>query len=121
MRFRPRSRLVTVSAVAALGIGVFAAGAFGATSLNITSPGFKFNTKTLTAKTGGVTITLTNKDSSPHNVAIKQGTKVIKKGAVVAKGKKSVATATLKKGSYTFYCSVPGHEAAGMKGALKVS
>ncbi len=27
----------------------------------------------------------------------------------------------LKKGSYTFYCSLPGHRAAGMQGTLKVT
>jgi plastocyanin len=27
----------------------------------------------------------------------------------------------LAKGTYTYYCSVPGHEAAGMKGTLTVS
>jgi uncharacterized cupredoxin-like copper-binding protein len=27
---------------------------------------------------------------------------------------------TLKPGSYEFYCQVPGHEAAGMKGTLTV-
>jgi uncharacterized cupredoxin-like copper-binding protein len=29
-------------------------------------------------------------------------------------------TAKLKKGTYVFYCSVPGHEQAGMKGKLIV-
>ena len=29
-------------------------------------------------------------------------------------------TLTLPPGTYTFYCSVPGHEAAGMKGTLTV-
>jgi uncharacterized cupredoxin-like copper-binding protein len=28
--------------------------------------------------------------------------------------------ATVKSGTYTFYCSVPGHEAGGMKGTLTV-
>jgi uncharacterized cupredoxin-like copper-binding protein len=30
-------------------------------------------------------------------------------------------TANLKPGTYEFYCSVPGHEQAGMKGTLTVS
>ena len=30
-------------------------------------------------------------------------------------------TVKLKKGTYTFYCPVDGHEAAGMKGKLVVS
>ena len=33
----------------------------------------------------------------------------------------STTTARLKKGTYTFYCPVPGHEAGGMKGKLIVS
>ena len=35
-------------------------------------------------------------------------------------GGTSTVTATLKPGTYTFYCSVDGHEAAGMKGTLTV-
>jgi uncharacterized cupredoxin-like copper-binding protein len=39
---------------------------------------------------------------------------------VVGQGGKSVASADLKPGQYTFYCSVDGHEAAGMTGTLTV-
>ena len=41
-------------------------------------------------------------------------------GAVVGQGGTSTVTAKLKPGTYTFYCSVDGHEAAGMKGTLTV-
>jgi plastocyanin len=120
------SRVITVSAVAALGIGVFAAGAFGATAkLNLTSPSpcCKFNKTALTAKPGTVSITLLNNDTALHNVAIKKGSKVVSNvPKAVGKGKKVIANSkgNLAKGRYTFYCSVPGHEAAGMKGTLTV-
>ena len=79
----------------------------------------KFDKSTLSAKAGKVTITMTNPSGLQHDVAIKGG--VNAKGNVVGQGGKSVVTATLKPGKYTFYCSVDGHEAAGMTGELDVS
>src|SRR4051794_17464039 len=79
----------------------------------------KFNTNKLPAKSGKVTITMTNPSGLQHNVALKGG--VNEQGAVVGQGGKSVVTANLKPGKYTFYCAVDGHEAAGMNGELDVS
>ena len=36
-------------------------------------------------------------------------------------GGSDTLTVKLKPGTYTFYCPVPGHEQAGMKGTLTVS
>jgi plastocyanin len=79
----------------------------------------KFNTNKLSAKAGKVTITMTNPSPLQHDVSIKGG--VNKQGATVGQGGKSVVTVDLKPGKYTFYCSVDGHEAAGMNGELDVS
>jgi plastocyanin len=79
----------------------------------------KFNTTKLTAKAGKVTITMTNPSPLQHDIALKGG--VNAKGPVVGQGGKSTVTVTLKPGKYTFYCSVDGHEAAGMNGELDVS
>jgi plastocyanin len=79
----------------------------------------KFDKSTLSAKAGKVTITMTNPSGLQHDVAIKGG--VNAKGNIVGQGGKSVVTATLKPGKYTFYCSVDGHEAAGMTGELDVN
>jgi plastocyanin len=62
---------------------------------------------------------MTNRGPLEHDVAIK-GNGVDEKGQVVGQGGKSTVTADLKPGTYTFYCSVDGHEAAGMKGTLIV-
>jgi plastocyanin len=75
---------------------------------------YKF--KNATAKAGKVTIVTKNDASVPHNIAIKGGPS----GPVVQGGGTSKITANLKAGSYTFYCAVPGHEQAGMKGTLAV-
>jgi mono/diheme cytochrome c family protein len=69
-----------------------------------------------TAKAGKVTVESKNDSSVPHNIALKDGPE----GEVVQGGETSKVSADLKPGSYTFYCSVPGHEQAGMKGSLSV-
>lgn len=73
----------------------------------------------LTAKAGKVTLSMTNPSAIPHDIAVK-GNGVNVKGDVVTSGGTSVVTADLEPGTYTFYCSVPGHEAAGMKGTLTI-
>jgi plastocyanin len=79
----------------------------------------KFNASSATASTGKVTINMTNKSSVPHDIAIKGGgVNVV--GAIVTNGATSTVSTTLAPGTYEFYCSVPGHEAAGMKGTLTV-
>jgi uncharacterized cupredoxin-like copper-binding protein len=79
-----------------------------------------YDTKQLSAKAGKVTIDMSNMSPIEHDVAIAQGTKVLGQTPVFAGGSKSV-TVDLKPGTYTFYCTVPGHRQAGMEGTLTVS
>ncbi|HEY1833276.1 MAG TPA: plastocyanin/azurin family copper-binding protein [Solirubrobacteraceae bacterium] len=79
-----------------------------------------YNTKTLTAKAGKVTIEMTNMSPVEHNVTVAEGTKVLGATPSFVGGSKTL-TLTLKPGKYTFYCSVPGHRQAGMEGTLTVS
>jgi len=83
------------------------------------SGALKFDKSSLSAKSGNVTITMDNPSPVPHGVAV-EGNGVDKDGSVVNKGGKSTVTASLKPGKYTFYCPVPGHKEAGMKGTLTV-
>ncbi len=71
--------------------------------------------KTATAKPGNVTITIENKSAVPHNIKIDG----IGQTKVVTKGDASFQ-ADLKPGKYTYFCTVPGHQAAGMEGTLTV-
>lgn len=68
---------------------------------------------------GQLEFDMDNKASVQHNIAVK-GPGVDKKGPVVGQGGVSKVSADFKPGKYTFYCSVPGHEAGGMKGTLTV-
>jgi plastocyanin len=79
-----------------------------------------YTTKTLAAKAGKVTITMANMSQLEHNLTIAQGSTILGATPTFAGGTKSV-TVTLKAGTYTFYCSVPGHRQAGMEGTLTVS
>ena len=80
----------------------------------------KFDKSKLTAKAGKVTLEMANPSQVPHAVAIK-GNGVDVDGKTIGNGETSTASADLKPGTYTFYCPVPGHEAAGMKGTLTVN
>ena len=81
-----------------------------------------FDTTTLTAKAGTVTISMKNPSTTgmAHGIAV-QGNGVDKDGPTVQPGEMSTVTVTLKPGTYTYYCPVAGHEAAGMKGTLTVN
>jgi plastocyanin len=81
--------------------------------------GTAFAYKTAIAQAGSVTFDMPNKSPIGHDISIK-GNGVDQHGKVVPQGGTSNFTITLKPGKYEFYCSVPGHEAAGMKGTLTV-
>ena len=75
-----------------------------------------FQYKTAEAPPGPITIEMPNKSGVPHDIAIDG----LGKGPVTPNGVSSFK-ATLQAGqTYTYYCSVPGHRAAGMEGKLSV-
>ena len=79
-----------------------------------------YDTKQLSAKAGTVTIDMANMSPVEHNVTIAEGGKVLGATPTFTGGTKTL-TVKLKPGTYTFYCSVPGHRQAGMEGTLTVS
>jgi plastocyanin len=79
----------------------------------------KFDKTALSAKAGKVTIDMRNPSPQQHNVAI-EGHGVDVAGKIVGQGGTSAVTASLKPGTYTFYCAVDSHRQAGMKGTLTV-
>jgi nitrite reductase (NO-forming) len=93
------------------------------------SPGSSANTLTVASKEflfapsdlqgpadTDVTVQLTNQGAVEHDWTIKDQDVTIK----ALPGQTASATFNLPAGSYTIYCSVPGHEAAGMTGTLTV-
>lgn len=85
------------------------------------SGALKFTKSTLTAKAGTVTISFTNSSPLAHNLTVQQGTSGAVLGATPTfSGGTKTLKLTLKAGTYTYYCSVPGHRAGGMQGTLTV-
>ena len=82
----------------------------------------RFSATRLRAPAGRVTLKMTNRDDIAHNIALR-GRKLAtpRVGRIVGTGKVSKVTATLPAGTYTYYCSVFGHESSGMRGTLTVT
>ena len=81
-----------------------------------------FDKSTLSAKAGTITLSMRNPSGSgiQHGIAI-QGQGADTAGTIVPPGGTSTVTATLKPGTSTYYCPVPGHKAAGMTGTLTIT
>lgn len=78
-----------------------------------------FTETDLTATAGSNTIDFTNDSGVPHNVEIEDANGDDVAGTEVS-AESSTTTAELEPGTYTFYCSVPGHREAGMEGTITV-
>ncbi|HST54414.1 MAG TPA: plastocyanin/azurin family copper-binding protein [Solirubrobacteraceae bacterium] len=78
-----------------------------------------YDSTQLSAKAGPITIDFANASPVPHNVVIAQASKTL--GQTPLKTGPATLKLTLKPGTYTFFCSAPGHRQAGMQGTLTVS
>jgi plastocyanin len=86
------------------------------------SGALKFTKTSLSAKAGQVTIAFASHAPEPHNLTIQQGTSGPTVGATPSfAGGSRTLTVKLKPGTYTFFCSIPGHRTGGMQGTLTVT
>jgi plastocyanin len=106
---------VVVLAAAAIALPVTIAG--GATSVSVTGKDYKFILSKKTVRHGTVTFKFHNAGKRTHDFKIAgKATKTIVKGKSAAP-----LTVKLKKGSYRYICTIPGHVDKGMKGTLRVT
>jgi plastocyanin len=99
--------------------GETASGPGGTLQLAADQADIAYDTTSLSSKPGKVTIDFTNPAPLEHDVAIEADGKEITGSELIAESETSVS-AELAAGTYTFYCTVPGHREAGMEGTLTV-
>jgi uncharacterized cupredoxin-like copper-binding protein len=97
-------------------------GASSSVKLSADPSQIAYDTTSLSAKAGNVTIDFNNPNSAlGHDVCVQdQSGNKLGCSQVVTGGSSTLDLKNLKPGTYTFYCSVDGHEDAGMKGTLTV-
>jgi uncharacterized cupredoxin-like copper-binding protein len=88
-------------------------------TIKIESGNVFFKPTSIKAKPGIAKLELTNIESGTHDLVIKglPGFQL----EVSGDGSKASGKVDLKPGSSEFYCTIPGHKEAGMKGTITVS
>jgi len=89
-----------------------------ATKVPVSESEFKIKLASTDLKAGEITFEAKNDGKIPHDLAIKQ---TGDKTKLISPGSTAELKVTLKAGTYELYCTVPGHEAAGMKQNVTVS
>jgi plastocyanin len=95
----------------------------GATTLSLAANPegtLKFDKSSLTASAGSVSVVFTNNSPVPHNVTVASPSGSVLGATATFQGGTKILPLNLKPGTYKFYCTVPGHRAAGMEGTLTV-
>ena len=80
----------------------------------------KYNTTSLTAKAGKVSIDFTNMSPLGHNLTVASSSGAVVGATPTFESGSKTLSLDLKPGTYKFYCTVPGHRQAGMEGTLTV-
>jgi len=88
------------------------------TKVPVSETEFKITTDLTSFKAGQITFVAKNDGKIPHDLAVK-GTS--DKTNEIPPGGTAELKVTLKPGKYELYCTIPGHEQAGMKLTITVS
>ncbi len=95
------------------------AGSAGTTVQGVAT-NFAFALDQTQVSAGPVTFVITNDSPAAHDFAI-EGRGAKGKTAMIQPGQSATLTLDLAPGTYTYVCTIPGHEMLGMKGVLTVN
>jgi nitrite reductase (NO-forming) len=111
----PAAAIGTTTTPAPSGAAPAASGVADAVEIHAFDLGFKPDALTVAAP-GPVAVTFVNDGATTHNITFADGTALSADAGQTATGTVDVPSAGL-----TFLCSIPGHAAAGMTGAIAVA
>ena len=89
-----------------------------AQTVQVSETEFKIALPSTELKAGEITFDVKNDGKIAHDLAIKE---TGDKTPLIQPGESAKLTVTLKPGTYELFCSVPGHEEAGMKISITVT
>jgi plastocyanin len=134
---RRASAVLAIAALAALGLvacggddddddtaaapATTTAPAGGGSTVDISTPpgtDLAYEQMDVSAKAGNVTINFDNQQSTQHDVKVEDSAGQELGGTDLITSTTATATVNLQPGTYTFFCSVPGHREAGMEGTV---
>lgn len=112
--------LAVLALAGAATAGVVAHASASKTTIRVTEREFKIGLSIRTAPAGAVRFQIKNTGRYAHALEI-AGPGVKKRTPLIKPGKSAVLAVTLRAGSYSLWCPVPGHAAQGMKAAFRVT
>jgi uncharacterized cupredoxin-like copper-binding protein len=98
--------------------GAAASTSAAAAAIEVEAGDLYFGEESLVASAGEIEFTLVNVGATEHDLVIEEADDAVV--VFAAPGETATGTIELEAGSYTFYCSIPGHRSA-MEGTLEVS
>jgi plastocyanin len=108
---------MVASAGCGSGGGLPAVGGPTALRFDVTATEMRYTPSGIAVAAGDVPVVLQNRGTVIHDLRIEGKPSLLLEAS---SGQTSTATWPLAKGRYRFYCSIPGHRAAGMEGVLEV-
>ena len=99
--------------------GASATNAVAGTSVHVRD--FALDPKDVSVR-GSVSLAVTNDGPTIHNVSVRDASgKVVGATQDLKPGQSETLTVDIPAGTYTLFCSLPGHESLGVKGSLTVT
>lgn len=87
--------------------------------IQVSAREFSFSLPTTDVKAGTITFVVQNDGTMEHDFAIR-GNGLEQKTSKIRPGESASLTVVLEPGTYTYLCTIPGHEQAGMVGTFTV-